>query len=181
MSASEGTEHSMKKWYVIQVLAGYEDRIQKDLMKRIEEKGLQEKFGEILMPSAKAKQSFAAEAEDQQLFPGYMLIEMEPEQQTIQLVSKTARVTRFLGGREPVPLSEKEMERILAQIRGEVLVSVQKHTFDMGSEVEIQEGPFSGFMGIIDAIDEEHDKLTVMVSIFGRMTPVELAFDQVKR
>ncbi len=172
----------MMKWYVVQVLAGYEDRIKADLLKSIEDQGLQDKFGDILMPSGKAKQSFSSgESEDQQLFPGYMLIQMEPEQATIRLVARTSRITRFLGGRDPVPISDKEIERILAQIRGEVVIALEKHTFDTGGEVEIADGPFSGFMGIIDAIDEEHEKLTVMVSIFGRMTPVELTFDQVKR
>jgi transcription termination/antitermination protein NusG len=173
----------MKKWYVIQVLAGYENIIRADVLKRIEEKGLQDKFGEILMPSAKTKHFFetADQIEDQHLFPGYMLIEMESEPQTIRLVNTTPRVSRFLGGQHPVPLSEKEMSRILAQMRGEVVVATEKHAFEVGREVEIKEGPFAGFMGIIETIDEEHDKLTVMVSIFGRMTPVELTFDQVKR
>jgi transcription termination/antitermination protein NusG len=173
---------SMKKWFVVQVLAGYEDRIRADLLKSIEEQGLHDKFGEILIPAAKAKPTYGAEQiDDQQLFPGYMLLEMEPEQATIRLVAKTPRISRFLGGKEPSPISDKEIERILAQIRGEVVVSVEKHTFEPGSEVEINEGPFAGFMGIIESMDEEHEKLTVMVSIFGRMTPVELAFDQVKR
>ena len=173
---------SMKKWYVIQVLAGYEDRIKADLEKRIEEKGLKEQFGDILVPSAKAKTSLGQEElAAQYLFPGYMLVEMEPVQETIRLVSQTPRISRFLGGKDPMPLSDKEMDRILAQIRGEVVVTVEKHTFDPGSEVEIKDGPFAGFMGIIESLDEEHEKLTVMVSIFGRMTPVELTFDQVKR
>ena len=172
----------MKKWYVIQVLAGYEDRIRADLLKSIEEQGLNEQFGDILVPSAKAKQSYGKdEIEEQYLFPGYMLVQLEAAQATIRLVAQTPRITRFLGGKDPVPLSDREIERILAQIRGDVIVAVEKHSFDMGSEVEISEGPFGGFMGIIDTIDEEHEKLTVMVSIFGRMTPVELTFDQVKR
>ncbi len=173
----------MKKWYVVQVLAGYENIIRADLLKRIEEKHLQDLFGEVLIPSSKAKQYFSAaeEATDQQLFPGYMLIEMEGEQQAFRLVSQTPRISRFLGGAQPVAISEKEMNRVMAQIRGEVVLATEKHTFDAGSEVEITDGPFAGFMGIIDTISEEHEKLTVMVSIFGRMTPVELTFDQVKR
>jgi transcriptional antiterminator NusG len=171
----------MKKWYVIQVLAGYEDRIKADLRKSIEERGLEEEFGEILVPSAKAKPSFGQEIEEQYLFPGYMLVEMEPKQETLRLVSQTPRISRFLGGKDPVPLTDREMERILAQIRGEVLVAVEKHEFESGSEIEIVGGPFAGWDGIIESIDEEHEKLTVMVNIFGRMTPVELTFDQIKR
>ena len=91
----------MKKWYVVQILAGYENIIKADLLKRIEEKGLQEIFGEILIPSAKTKQFFEAsdDIKDQQLFPGYMLVEMEAVPETIRLVSTTPRVSRFLGGR----------------------------------------------------------------------------------
>lgn len=172
----------MKKWYVIQILAGYEKVIKADLQKRIEEKSLQDLFGEILIPSAKAKQYFSSEdvVEDQQLFPGYMLVEMESTPATVRLVMTTPRVSRFLGGKDPVALSEKEVQRILAQMRGEVIVSTEKHAFEVGREVEIAEGPFAGFVGIIDSIQEDNEKLTVMVSIFGRMTPVELTFDQVK-
>ncbi len=173
----------MKKWYVIQVLAGYEDRIRADILKSIEEKGLQDKFGDILIPSAKAKapSEDAKRPEEEYLFPGYMLVELEPVTEALRLVSQTPRISRFLGGKDPVPLSAVEMERVLAQVRGEVIVSREKHAFETGSETEIVDGPFAGFVGIIDTIDEEHEKLTVMVSIFGRMTPVELAFDQVKR
>ena len=173
----------MKRWYVVQVYAGYENNIKKDLQKRIEEHGLQDNFGEILIPLAKMKQFFDAvgEEEDQQLFPGYMLIQMLAAQESIRLVMTTSRIFRFLGGREPMPISQKEADRILAQIRGEVLVARDKHDFEVGKEIEIKDGPFSGFVGIIDKIDQESEKLTVMVSIFGRMTPVELSFDQIKR
>ncbi len=171
----------MKNWYVIQVLAGYENVIRADLLKRIEEKGLQEQFGEILIPTHKQKQAFDAEEEEQYLFPGYMLVEMEAVPEVMRVVGQTPRISRFLGGTDPVPVSEQEMERLLAQMRGEVVISKEKHAFDVGGEVEIKEGPFAGFMGIIEAIQEESEKLTVMVSIFGRMTPVELTFDQVKR
>ena len=173
----------MKKWYVVQVLAGYENIIKADLLKRIEEKGLQELFGEILIPSAKTKHYFEAvdDIKDQHLFPGYMLVEMNAIPEAIRLVATTPRISRFLGGKEPVPLYDKEMSRILAQMRGEVVVSTTKHAFETGKEVEITDGPFAGFVGIIESINDENEKLTVMVSIFGRMTPVELSFDQVKR
>lgn len=172
----------MKRWYVVQLYAGYENIVKADLLKRIEEEGLQDFFGEVLIPSAKMKQFFdtADAMKDQQLFPGYMLIQMEAVPQAIRLVASTPRVLRFLGGKEPVPLSQKEIDRVLAQIRGEMVVAGERHEFEVGKEVDIKEGPFAGFVGIIDSIDEESEKLTVMVSIFGRMTPVELSFDQVK-
>lgn len=173
----------MKRWYVVQVYAGYENIVKADLLKSIEEKGLENLFGEVLIPSAKMKQFFdlSDAMQDQQLFPGYMLINMEALPESIRLVASTPRVLRFLGGKDPVPLSQKEIDRVLAQIRGEMVVSGEKHRFEVGKEIEIKEGPFAGFVGIIENINEESEKLTVMVSIFGRMTPVELSFDQVKR
>lgn len=173
----------MKQWYVIQVYPGYEGIVRADMLKRIEEQGLQDLFGEILIPSAKMKQFFNADdaLEDQQLFPGYMIIEMASTPEAMRLVEVTPRVTRFLGGKNPVPLSQSEINRVLGQMRGDVALAAQKHTFEVDKEVEIVDGAFSGFVGIISAIDAENEKLTVMVSIFGRMTPVELGFSQVKR
>ena len=173
----------MKRWYVVQIYAGYEEKIKADIAKRIHEKGLEDLFGQILIPSAKMKQFFDVTntIQDQQLFPGYMLIEMQATPESIRLVASTPRVLRFLGGNSPIPLSQKEIDRVLGQIKGEVAVTLEKHEFDVGKEVEIIEGAFAGFVGIIDAIDTENEKLTVMVSIFGRMTPVELHFNQVKQ
>lgn len=172
----------MKRWYVIQVFAGYEENIKTDLQKRIGEAGMQDLFGQVLIPSAKMKQFFdAADAmKDEQLFPGYMLVEMEVLPETIRLVTTVPRVTRFLGGKSPIALSQREIDRIIAQMKGEVKLSVDRHNFEVNKEVEIVSGPFAGFMGVINSIDEENEKISVMVSIFGRMTPVELGFDQVK-
>lgn len=173
----------MKRWYVVQVYAGYEEIVKADLNKRIEEEGMHDLFGQVFIPSTKIKQLFDVEeeAKDQQLFPGYILIEMEAVPQAIRLVAKTSRVLRFLGGSQPVPLSQKEIDRILSQVKGEYAVPSSGHEFEVGKEVEIKEGPFAGFVGIIDKIDEESERLTVMVSIFGRLTPVELGFNQIKR
>lgn len=168
----------MKRWYVVQVYAGQEEVTKTDLTKRIEEGNLQQLFGQILIPSAKLKQ-FLGVAEgnkDQQLFPGYLLVEMEAVPEAIRAVTSSIRVLRFLES----ALSKKEVDRVLAQMTGEVKLPSEKHEFAVKEEVEIKEGPFAGFVGIIDRIQEEDKKLTVMVSIFGRMTPVELRFDQVK-
>jgi len=170
------------KWYVIQVFAGYEDLIKAGLVKRIQEQGLQESFGEILIPSVRLQELFnAQENEDEQLFPGYMLIEMNASPETIRLVASSPRVIRFLGGKDPVSLGKREIERVLAQVKGDVAVAAKKTDIFVGNEVTITEGPFEGFVGIVDEVDEEEEKLTVMVSIFGRMTPVELKFNQVKQ
>lgn len=172
----------MKRWYVVQVYAGYEEVVKGDLQKQISKKELQEDFGDILVPSSKMKSFFHdQEVTDEQLFPGYVLIEMEDKPEDFQLVSSTLRVLKFLGGKTPIPLSTKEIDRILLQMKGEVVVAKDKAEFIEGQEIDIQDGPFAGFVGIVDRVDAENEKLTVMVSIFGRMTPVELGFNQVKR
>ncbi len=172
----------MKRWYVVQVYAGYEDAVKADILRQVQKEGLQDYVGEVLVPAAKLKQFFALQDPgDQQLFPGYILVEMEPAQQAIRLVSKTPRVIRFLGGMEPVPLTQREVEKIISQMKGEITVAQTEQEFSVGSEVDISDGPFAGFVGVIDKVDSENKKLTVMVSIFGRMTPVELGFHQVKR
>jgi transcriptional antiterminator NusG len=172
----------MKRWYVVQVYAGYEDAVKADILRQVHKEDLQDYLGEVLVPAAKLKQFFALQDPgDQQLFPGYILVEMESAPETIRLVQKTPRVIRFLGGVEPVPLTQKEVEKIVSQMKGEITVAQSEQEFTVGSEIDISEGPFAGFVGVIDKVDNENKKLTVMVSIFGRMTPVELGFHQVKR
>ena len=180
----KGIGLKMKRWYVAQVYAGYEDHVKKDLDKRIAERG-DDLVSQVLVPSAKMKSFFSAahqEQEDERLFPGYVLVEMEGIPEAISLVTNVPKVLRFLGGKNPIPLARKEVDRVLSQVKGEVAVAASSaQEFSQGSEVDIKEGPFAGFVGIIEEIDEENEKLTVMVSIFGRLTPVELTFDQVNK
>ena len=172
----------MKRWYVVQIYAGYEAKIKTDLERRISESPFRENFGGIHFPSAKMKQFFiSGEEEDQQLFPGYMLIEAELSPELMQIVLDTHRVIRFLGGKKPMPLSQKEVDRIFEKVKGGVVLSSDKDSLTVDSEVSITDGPFSGFVGVVEKVDSENDRVTVMVSIFGRMTPVELSFSQVKK
>ncbi len=173
----------MKRWYVLQVFTGFEDIVKTDIEKRFQEQDLLELFGQVLIPSSEVASLFAeASPKKEKIFPGYLLIQIEMTGDSRNLVVSTPRVTRFLGGESPAPLSSKEVDRIFAQMSGKLAVpSSEKAVFIVGNEVHISDGPFSGFVGIIDKVDEEREKLTVMVSIFGRMTPVELGFDQVKK
>ncbi len=167
----------MKRWHVVQVFAGYEDRVKADIEKHARESGLEEKIGQVLVPSAKLKQFIAVdEQEGHQLFPGYVLVEMEYSPEVLRVVTASPRVIKVLG-----VLSKREIDRIFSQVSGEIQIASTKSDFVVGSEVEIKEGPFAGFFGIIDKVDDESEMLTVMVSIFGRMTPVELSFRQVNR
>ena len=172
----------MKRWYVVQVYTGFEDIVKKDLEMRVSEEGMQDLFGQILIPTGEVATFFAdVKAKKEKIFPGYLLVQMEMTGDAFRLVSSTARVTRFLGGESPMPLSNKEVDRIFEQMSGKITVPQEKSPFAPGGEIHIAQGPFSGFVGIIDKVDEDREKLTVMVSIFGRMTPVELGFDQVKK
>lgn len=172
----------MKRWYVVQVYTGYEDIVKTDLEKRVQEENLVELFGEILVPTGEVASFFAEEkSKKEKIFPGYLLINMDMTGETFRLVASNPRVTRFLGGESPAPLSDKEVERIFSQMSGKLAIATEKEAFVVGSEVNICSGPFSGFVGIIDKTDDEKERLTVMVSIFGRLTPVELGFDQVKK
>jgi len=172
----------MKRWYVLQIYAGYEEQVKVDLERRIKEDNHDERLGAVLVPSAKMKQMFGAvEEKDQQLFPGYVLVEMEMAPELVRFVTITPRVLRFLGGRDPVALSKKEVDRILEKIKGGVVLTSDKDDFVVDSEITVEDGPFTGFVGFIEKVDADTKKLTVKVSIFGRMTPVELRFDQVKK
>lgn len=172
----------MKQWYVVQVYAGYEQAAKDDIERRILERGMQDSFGQILVPAAKVKQFLHdEESKNEQLFPGYMLVQMELSPEAMKLITSSMRVSRFLGGINPEPVSQLEIDRIVSQVKGEISVSSDKNLFAIGHEVEIVDGPFAGFVGIIDSVDQEVEKLTVMVSIFGRMTPITLGFHQVKQ
>lgn len=172
----------MKQWYVLQIYAGYEEKIKADLEYRVAHSSLQDNFGDILFPSAKMKQVFSSiEEEDQQLFPGYMLIQMDLSPEAMKLVLETPRVLRFLGGKSPVALSQREVDRVFEKVQGGVVLSGDQSDLAVDGEVTITDGPFSGFVGVIEKVDTENERVTVMVSIFGRMTPVELRFDQVKK
>ncbi len=172
----------MKRWYVVQVFTGFEDLVKTDLEKRIQEEGLQDLFGQVLVPTGEVLSFFAENKnKKEKIFPGYLLINMEMTGDTFRLVASNPRITRFLGGESPMPLTSKEVERIFAQMEGKLVVSDEKALFAIGNEVHISSGPFSGFVGIIDKVDEDRERVTVMVSIFGRLTPVELGFDQVKK
>jgi transcription termination/antitermination protein NusG len=172
----------MKRWYVVQVYTGFEDVVRVDLQKRVEEEGLQELFGDVVVPTGEIVERFSGgETHKEKIFPGYLLVQMEMAGDSQRLVMTTSRVMRFLGGASPMSLSEEEVSRIFSQISGEFSVAREQDSFAVGGEVHIAGGPFTGFVGVVESVDDEHERIVVMVSIFGRMTPVELGFDQVKR
>jgi len=172
----------MKRWYVVQVYTGFEDVVKTDLEKRINEENVKDLIDEILIPTGEMVSFFqSSDTKKEKIFPGYLLVHMEMVPEAYRVVANAPRVSRFLGGKEPVAISDKEVERIYSQISGKISIGGDASPFSEGGEIHITSGPFTGFVGIIDKVDEERERLTVMVSIFGRLTPVELGFDQVKK
>jgi transcriptional antiterminator NusG len=171
-----------KHWYVVHTYSGYEEKVKTSLEERVKLSGLDEKIGRILIPTEKVVELRGKKKRetDRKFYPGYILVEMALDDETWHLVKTTLRVTGFVGGARPVPLPEEEVEVIVQQMeRGPA--PVVKSQFEKGEQVRITDGPFSNFVGFIDDVDMDHGRLRVMVSIFGRQTPVELAFAQVEK
>ncbi len=170
-----------KNWYVVHTYSGYEDKVKQSIEKKAEEKGLKDKITNILIPTERVieRRGSKKKESDKKFYPGYILVEMELDDETWHLVRSTPRVTGFVGGTKPVPLSEEEVSVIVHQLqKGPARVRTQYVT---GDEVKIVDGPFSGFVGKVDEVDMDHGRLKVTVKIFGRETPVELNFSQVEK
>ncbi len=170
-----------KNWYVVHTYSGYEDKVKQAIEKKAEEKGLKDKITNILIPTERVieRRGSKKKESDKKFYPGYILVEMELDDETWHLVRSTPRVTGFVGGTRPVPLSEEEVSVIVQQLqKGPARVRTQYVT---GDEVKIVDGPFSGFVGKVDEVDIDHGRLKVTVKIFGRETPVELNFSQVEK
>lgn len=171
-----------KNWYVVHTYSGYEEKIKQGIEERAEKRGLADKISRILIPTERVIElrSGKKKESDKKFYPGYILIEMDLDDETWHLVRSTPRVTGFVGGTKPVPIPEEEVELIIHQLEKGPIPQV-KTQFQKGENVRITDGPFTGFVGYIDEVDMDHGRLKVMVSIFGRHTPVELNFFQVEK
>lgn len=171
-----------KKWYVVHTYSGYEEKVKMTIEDKVKIQELGEKIGRILIPTERVvelKRGKKKES-DKKFYPGYILVEMELSDETWHLVKNTPRVTSFVGGNKPFALPEDEMEIILQQHEKGPSHEV-KMQYEKGESVRITDGPFSNFNGYVDEVDMDHGRLKVMVSIFGRQTPVELSFYQVEK
>ena len=170
-----------KKWYVVHTYSGHENRVKLSLQERIERGNMQHLFGEILIPSEKVRKKVAEQERvmSRKLFPGYILVEMDLNQESYNAVKETPKVTGFLGGLNPIPVSEKEVENVKVQTQNNPeRIAIN---FDQGDSVRVKEGPFANFSGSIKEVRPEKRKVLVLVSIFGRATPVELDYEQVEK
>ncbi len=171
-----------KNWYVVHTYSGFEEKVKEAIEDKVKRKGLQDKIHRVLIPTEKVieiKGGKKREA-DKKFYPGYILVEMELDDETWHLIRGIPRVTGFVGGTRPVSLPEEEIEVILQQIE-RAPQQPPKTQYQKGENVRIIDGPFTNFIGVVDEIDIDHGRLKVMVSIFGRQTPVELSFYQVEK
>lgn len=175
----------MKRWYVVHAYSGFEKSVARALQERINRSGMQDQFGRILVPVEEVIEMRGGQksVSERKFFPGYVLVEMEMNDESWHLVKSTPKVTGFVGGtaQKPTPISEKEVEKILQQMQEGVDKPRPKILFEIGEVVRVKEGPFADFHGAVEDINYEKSKLRVSVTIFGRATPVELEFNQVEK
>jgi transcription termination/antitermination protein NusG len=172
------------KWYIVHAYSNFEKKVAESLRDQAKSQGLEDKFSEILVPTEdvveiRRGRKFNSE---RKFFPGYVLVKMEMTDEAYHLVKNTPKVTGFLGsGQKPIPVTEKEVQRII----GTAEVAAEKPkvvlSFDIGEKIKVIDGPFASFDGVVESVDQDHARLKVSVSIFGRATPVDLEFSQVEK
>lgn len=174
-----------KRWYVIHAYSGYEKRVQQSILERIERAGLQEEFGDVLVPTEEVVEMKAGQKRksERKFFPGYVLVEMEMTDEAWHLVKDTPRVMGFIGGTSdrPAPITDKEAAIILDRVQDGTEKPRPKTLFEVGEVVRVTDGPFADFNGVVEEVNYEKSRLRVAVLIFGRSTPVELEFGQVEK
>ena len=174
-----------KRWYVVHAYSGFEKSVQRALIERVARNGMQDAFGRILVPVEEVVElrSGQKSISERKFFPGYVLVEMDMNDETWHLVKSTPKVTGFVGGtaNKPTPISEKEVEKIMQQMQDGVEKPRPKVLFEPGEVVRVKDGPFTDFHGSVEHVNYEKSRLRVSVTIFGRSTPVELKFGQVEK
>ena len=174
-----------KRWYVVHAYSGFEKSVQRALIERVNRAGVQDSFGQILVPVEEVVEMKGGQKSitERKFFPGYVLVEMEMNDESWHLVKSTPKVTGFVGGtaNKPAPISDKEVEKIMQQMQDGVDKPRPKVLFEVGEVVRVKEGPFTDFHGTVEDANYDKSKLRVSVTIFGRATPVELDFTQVEK
>ncbi len=174
----------MINWYIVQTFSGFEQKVAESIKDIIKKKSLDDKIEEVLVPMHEVTQVKRGKRvqRKKKYFPSYVLVRMELSKELYHMVKNINKVTGFLGsGGSPVPVPEKEIDKIIGRIKEGSLVPEPKLSFDIGEQVKVCEGPFASFNGMVEEVDEEKSRLKVSVSIFGRPTPIDLEYNQVEK
>ena len=174
----------MKNWYIVQTFSGFEQKVSETLNEIIEKKQLNEKISDVLVPMHEVTEVKRGKRvqRKKKYFPSYLLIKMEMNKELYHMIKNIQKVTGFLGTMgKPVPVSEKEIDKIMGRIKEGTLAPKSEISFDIGEQVKVCEGPFASFSGLVEEVDEDKSRLKVSVSIFGRPTPIDLEYNQVEK
>ncbi len=171
------------RWYVVHVYSGFERKVRQSIEEQVAQKGMQDTIEQVLIPMEEVVETKngAKVSSERKFFPGYVLVKMAMSDDTWHLVKNTPKVTGFLGGKRPTPITEAEAERIMKQVQEGVEKPKSSIIYEVGEQVRVCDGPFGSFVGMVEEVDLEKSRLKVLVSIFGRSTPVELEFSQVEK
>ncbi len=173
-----------KRWYVVHAYSGFEKKVAISLKERVELHGMQDKFGDVLVPTEEVVEMRSGQKRksERKFFPGYVLVQMELDDDTWHLVKETPRVMGFIGGKadKPAPITDAEADAILQRVQSADKPK-PKTIFEPGEMVRVIDGPFNDFNGVVEEVNYEKSRLQVAVLIFGRSTPVELEFSQVEK
>jgi transcriptional antiterminator NusG len=184
VASGEPARNPNMKWYIIHAYSGFERKVRESLESRVQAFGLQDKIGKVLIPTESVTEVRGGKkyTSERMFYPGYVLVEMDMDDHVWHVVKSTPRVTGFVGtGQQPTPLSDEEVNHIVYKVADSREKPKLKVKFEKGEQVRIGEGPFATFTGTVDDVNEDRETLKVMVTIFGRSTPVELEFGQVEK
>jgi transcription termination/antitermination protein NusG len=182
--STEAPRNPNMKWYIIHSYSGFERKVRESLESRVQAFGLQDKIGRVLIPTESVTEVRGGKkyTSERMFYPGYVLVEMDMDDHVWHVVKSTPRVTGFVGtGQQPTPLSEEEVQNIVYRVGESKDKPKLKVKFEKNETVRITEGPFATFTGVVDDVNDDRETLKVMVTIFGRSTPVELEFKQVEK
>jgi transcriptional antiterminator NusG len=178
-------EAMVKRWYVVHAYSGFEHQVQRSILERVRRYSMEDQFGEVLVPTEEVVEMRAGQKRksERKFFPGYVLVNMEMNDDTWHLIKEVPKVMGFLGGTadKPAPISDREAEIILHRVREGVDKPKPKVLFEPGEVVRVIDGPFADFNGVVEEVNYEKSRLRVAVLIFGRSTPVDLEFGQVEK
>ncbi len=174
-----------RRWYVVQAYSGFENQVKRSLEERIARFEMQDSFGQVSVPTEEVVEMRDGQKRrsERKFFPGYVLVEMEMNDETWHMVKETPKVLGFIGGKadKPAPITQKEVDNILRRVEEGAEKPRPKVLFDAGEVVRVTDGPFKDFNGVVEEVNYEKSRLLVAVQIFGRSTPVELEFYQVEK